>query len=294
MGIAILLAGAIGGAGGVGLARAQYEKPALGVDATRQGRIDFYVDGGRGATMRISELEQGGASRLVGSVVLDGGGRGVIRDGARWRCDRLSRRFEVTGQLAGAPVRATHGARTPSCRDRLKVGLPRRARPGSKQRIIIRDQWGIGDLRLRLCQIEAGDRRRCSDIRIRRDRARIETGFRLHQVGLARIVLTGPGIRISRSVAVGRPTLRPRRKGRRLRILAAGDSMMAGVDSFVADRLASRARIFRDVNPGSGISKPGFDWVSTPARTRNACAPTRRSSSSEETRGTRSGPRQAS
>lgn len=259
--VAILLTGLVGGGAGAGLAHGQFDKAYLVADATKRGHIDFYVAGELGANMTLSELESGGATRVLGSIVLDERGHGVIRDGTRWRCDRLSRRFEVAGRLAGAPVTATYGVRTPSCRYRLKVGLPRRSRPGSKVGMVVRDQWGIGDLRLRLCKVEAGDRRRCRNIRMPKDKPRLVTSFRLNREGRARVLLTGSGIGMSRSVAVGRRSLGGGGGERGARILAAGDSLMQGVDAFLADGLAPRARVFRDVNPNSGISKPGLDWA---------------------------------
>lgn len=244
-----------------GLAHAQSDQPFLVADATKRGHIDFYVVGQQGTTAVVSELDGRGGSRRLGSVVLNANGHGVIRDGARWRCDRLSRRFVVRGHRDGQPVTAGYSVRTPPCRDRLKVGLPRRLRPGGSVRMVVRDQFGIGDLSLRLCKIEAGDRQRCRNLRMATDQVRLETRFRLHREGRARIVLTGRGMRVSRPVAVGRSAPDGRGEGRRARILAAGDSLMQGVDGFLADRLGSRGRVFRDVNPNTGISKPGLDWA---------------------------------
>lgn len=259
--VAILLTGLVGGLGVAGLARAQFDKPFIIADATKRGHIDFYLAGELGATMTVRELAPLGGSRLLGSAVLDELGHGVIRDGTRWRCDRLSRRFQVSGRLAGQQVRATYGVRTPSCRDRLKIGLPRISRPGASVRMVVRDEWGIGDLRLRVCAVEFGGRSRCRNLRLPRDRARLTTSFRLNREGRARVVLTAAGLRVSRTVAVGERALHQAVEARKPRILTAGDSLMQGVDAFLADDLADRARVFRDVNPNSGISKPGLSWT---------------------------------
>ena len=259
--MAVLLAGAACLTGVAGLAHAQSDQPFLVADATKRGHIDFYLVGQPHTPAVVSELDGRGGSRRLGSVTLDAGGRAVIRDGARWRCDRLSRRFVVRGQRAGLPVKASYSVRTPPCSDRLKVGLPRRVRPGGTVRMVVRDLFGIGDLRLRLCKVEAGDRERCRNLRMATDQVRIETRFRMHREGRARIVLTARGLRFSRPIAVGRTSLGGSGDGGKARILAAGDSLMQGVDGFLADRLGSRGRVFRDVNPNSGISKPGLDWA---------------------------------
>lgn len=258
--VAILLAGLAVGVGGVGFALAKFDQPVLVVDATKRGQIDFYLAGEVGATMLVRELDGNGGSRRLDSVVLDGNGKGVIRNAARWRCDRQSRRFAASGPLGGREVKATYGVRTPSCRERVEIGLPARVQPGGTVRMVIRDTWGIGNLKLHLCTLEPGDRSRCRSLRLAEDTTRITTTFRLRREGRARIGLAGRGFRISRRVAVGnRAAGGGQRKGPR--ILVAGDSMMQGIDAFMSDRLGSRAQIFRDVYPNSGISKPGLDWA---------------------------------
>ena len=259
--VAILVAALVVAVGGGGLARAQFSQPYLVADATKPGHIDFYVAGELGAPMTVSEFVEGEETAELGRVVLNQNGHGVIRDAARWRCDRLSRRFEVKGPVGGKPMRNTYGVRTPSCRDRLEVGLPRRARRGRAVRMVIRDEWAIGDLRLRLCKVERGDRRRCRHIRMPRDTRRMVTSFRLIREGRARISLTGVGINITRRIVVGKKGSGGDPVARGPRILAVGDSMMQGLDAYLADRLAKKARVFRDVHPNTGISKPGFDWA---------------------------------
>jgi hypothetical protein len=259
--IPILLAGLFGAVAVADLAQAQFSEPFVVADATKPGHIDFYLAGEAGTRSTVSEFVEGEETRYIGAVQLNENGHGVIRDRSRWRCDRLSRRFEVKGSIGGLPMRNTYGVRTPSCRNRLDVGLPRRTRPGGKVRMVIRDEWGTGELRLRFCKTEAGDGRRCRTVWMPKDKPRYVSTFRVYREGHTRLLVTGTGIRISRTVAVGSRARVKDPPARGPRILAAGDSMMQGVDAFLADRLASRARIFRDVNPNSGISKPGLDWA---------------------------------
>jgi len=255
-----LLAAAAAVTGGVGLAQAQFAKPLLVADATKVGHIDFYLAGELGATMTVRE-QAGGGTRRLGAIVLDERGHGVIKDAARWRCDRLSRRFLVSGLIAGRPMTGSYGVRTPSCRERLDMALPRQVPRGAKVLLRIRDRWRIGDLRLRLCVTEPGGRRRCRNLRMARNNARITKQLRAGVEGRSRVELTAPGLRVSETFSVGEPPGREGREGRKPTILAAGDSLMQGVDASLADRFASRARVSRDVIPNSGISKPGFDWL---------------------------------
>src|SRR5687767_10557087 len=107
--ISILVAGVLGGVGVSGLAVAQFSEPFVVADATKPGRIDFYLAGEAGTRASVSEFVEGEETRYIGAVQLNGNGHGVIRDRSRWRCDRLSRRFEVKGRIGGLPMRNTYG-----------------------------------------------------------------------------------------------------------------------------------------------------------------------------------------
>jgi hypothetical protein len=256
---AIVLAALAVGVGGVGYALAAFDQPQLIVDATKRGNIDFYLAGEAGSMMTVREIDPKGGSRVLGRKVLDAEGKGIIRRASRWRCDRLSRRFVSKGMLGGREVEATYGVRTPACRDRLQIGLPLRARPGGTVRMVIRDGWGIGQLGVHVCKLEPGDKSRCRKVRLPVDTPRITTTFRLSRPGVARVLVAGKGFRISRRIRVGPgPVVR---QPDAPRILTAGDSLMQGVDSFLTEKLGAHAKILRDVNPNSGISKPGLNWA---------------------------------
>ena len=258
--LAATLLGGIAASLGSGSASAQYGRPLMTADASKLGFIGLYVVGEPGARMSLAE-RVGDRTQPLSSVVLDGRGEGMVPRAARWRCDRAARRFVAVGLYAGKPAAATYGTRTPSCRARLSVGLPRRVAPGASVGLALRDRWRIGGLRLRLCLTRPGGDRRCRALRIQRDRARVTTRFRANRKGRWRIELSAPGLSVSRQLSVGgRPaggsphTTRPS-------ILVTGDSLMQGIDSFLADRFATRARVRGDIRLGAGVSKPGLDWV---------------------------------
>lgn len=228
-------------------------------DATKQPFIDLYLAGRPGQAMYVSEQE-GAALRPLAAVVLDPGAHRVLPHIERWRCDRRNRRFVAALSPGGAPA-ASFGVRTPSCRRRLSVALPRRTRPGAEVRMAVRDRWRIGDLPLRFCVDPPTGARRCRALNLARDRASISAKFRVGRRGRWRTALHGPGIRVPGEVNVGEPPQRGPRPGEEPKVLVAGDSMMQGLDGFLSDRLGKRAKVFRDVVPNSGISKAGIRWV---------------------------------
>jgi len=56
-------------------------------------------------------------------------------------------------------------------------------------------------------------------------------------------------------------------------LLATGDSMMQGIDSFLSDELGTSARVRSDVRPGTGISKAATDWTQIAATQAAALRP---------------------
>jgi hypothetical protein len=88
-------------------------------------------------------------------------------------------------------------------------------------------------------------------------KARVATRFRAPRIGRWTVYLTSSFQKLHRSVVV-------RHRGRRVRVLATGDSMIQIVDGFLKRGLRRRARLrFRsDAHISTGISKPSMlDWV---------------------------------
>ena len=174
----------------------------------------------------------------------------------RWRCDRLERHLQVAGRRPDGIVEAAfYAVRTPSCRNRLTLTVPRRVGQGGVVRARIRDTWGTGLTSARVCFL--GDCRKVGfadgqDLRVVRFRA----GWR----GLRKVTLRAPSQNLSEVIGVGVRPPRTARSGPT--ILATGDSLMGNVEAMLSDRLNGRAQVVSDVQGGTAISKPFIlDWL---------------------------------
>ena len=175
----------------------------------------------------------------------------VLTNGAQWRCDRLDRTFAIVGHDPdGADAgRGVFSVRTPSCRHRLSLKAPRRAKPGRFVTATVRDTFGTGRIQARVCL--AG---RCKALRLRpgdsvgRLRLRV-----LDQTGIKSLRLTAPGQRLEQSIAVGVPPGEEVASGPT--VLITGDSLMQSVDAIISDRLASRANVVSDVKIASSLTR---------------------------------------
>ena len=149
---ALCLAGALLAAGA---APAHAQAPlALHADARERGWIGATLQAPPGTVVTVSE---DGAP--LAAVTAAAAATRLPRL-ARWRCDRRARALVATA-ADGATAAAT--IRTPSCRGRLAVDAPRRARPGRRVALRIRDRWGLGDLRASVCVLPPGGPPRCRE-----------------------------------------------------------------------------------------------------------------------------------
>ena len=188
---------------------------------------------------------------------------GAAWDIARWRCDRRERRFLVGSRAAGWR-RGDRGVR-----DAYPV-LPGPAGPSparngaSRGRVAARigDRWRSGGIRPRLCLAPRGRRARCRSIRLPRGRALATPRLRFGRAGVWRVELRFAGYRLRRSVRVGDGGDSPHGGvPAGIRVLLTGDSMMLSIASYVTDSLRGRAETVSDNRVGTGLSKPGFDWI---------------------------------
>jgi lysophospholipase L1-like esterase len=173
-----------------------------------------------------------------------------------WRCDRRVRRFVATaadGRTAGAETR------TPSCRRRLALAAPRRARPGRHARVGLRDRWRLGDVAVSLCVRPPGGPGQCRERTLGAGPLRVPV--RLSRPGGWRVGARAPWGDAERTISV-------RRRGGRLRLLVTGDSMIQPLDDFLRARLrGDGVRVTSEPHISTGISKPSLlDW---PARARS-------------------------
>ena len=243
----------------------QAQPQHLAADATRPGVISLFFDRAQGRRVLYWECFGDRAVRLgarkSGPLELT-----VFENATQWSCDRLERHFAAAATMAdGSVERGTYSVRTPSCARRFRLDVPAQVAPGAVARVRVIDLWGIGGVSPRLCVTPARAARACQAVALRS--AVATRRFRAAALGRWRVGLhfEGAGVRGAFDVgpAVGPPVKAP------LQVLATGDSMMQGVDSFLSDELGAGAHVHSDVLPGSQISRGDF-WA------RHAAAQTRR------------------
>ena len=230
-------------------------------DTTVAGVISLDFFGAQGAPVRFYE-RIGDKRVLLGTRTSAPDTATTFDNAVPWRCARLFRRFEATSILPnGTTAIGAYSIRTPSCATRFGLGVPRRLAPGDRGRIRVVDRWGNGGVSPLLCITPPHEARDCATFRLRRAITVATRPFRATTRGRWQVELRIRGHRVRRSVAVGEgassaapPT-----------VLATGDSMMQGIDSFLADELGDTATVRSDVHPGTGISKPGGPWATLPA-----------------------------
>jgi hypothetical protein len=231
-------------------------------DTTEAGVISVIFFGAEGAPVVYYERIGSRLERL-GTRTSAAGTPTKLENAVTWRCARRVRRFEATSTLPdGTRAVGAYSVRTPSCATRLQLGVPRHLAAGEPGRIRVVDRWGNGGVSPQLCIRPPHAQRDCRTLRLRRAVAVSTRPFRAAAPGRWRVELRIRGHRVRRSIAVGdagAATAAPPA------VLATGDSMMQGIDSFLADQLGDTATVRSDVRPGTGISKPGGPWGRLPA-----------------------------
>ena len=261
---ALGLAAAFGGAQPA-YPQAPVEVHFFAADATQAGVIGLHFFGAPGAPVTFNER--------VGDELVTLGTRTsesdetILPDAVVWRCDRLVRRFTASAPLASGKLAVgEYSVRTPSCATRLELNVPRRLTPGAVGRISVIDRWGNGGVTPQVCVTPPGGERACDKVRLRRAASVATHRFRARPSGRWRVELRFRGHRVRRTVAVGdnvgatpRPPV----------VLVTGDSIMQGIDGFLADELGDGATVVSDIRPGTGIAKPLGPWA-TLARTQTS------------------------
>jgi hypothetical protein len=251
--------------GGAAVARAEAPAPEVhffAADTSEAGVISLFFFGAEGAPVVYYERVGSRLERL-GTRTSPAGTPTKLDSAVTWRCARLVRHFEATSALPGG-TRATgaYSVRTPSCATRFALGVPRRLAAGERGRIRVSDRWANGGVSPQLCIRPPHGERDCSTLRLRRAVAVATRPFRATTPGRWDVELRIRGHRVRRSIVVGdagSSTAPPPS------VLATGDSMMQGIDSFLADELGDSATVRSDVRPGTGISKPDGPWAKLPA-----------------------------
>lgn len=255
--VAVLVAVGLAGAD----ARAQQGERApvvrfFAADTSQAGVISLHFFGAQGA--RVTFYERVGSTRTRLGASRSSTDQTRLLDAVVWRCARLLRRFEARATLPdGRRAVGAYSVRTPSCKTRLALEVPRRVRRGAVGRIRVRDRWSNGAVSPKLCIQAPGDKRRCKTQRLRRAVQVSTRRFRPRTAGRWRIELRFRGHRIKRTIAVGS---KAKAAARRPVVLATGDSTLQGVDAILADELGDDAEVVSDLRPGTGISKPFGPW----------------------------------
>jgi len=226
--------------------------------ATPIGAISLAFGAAEGAPVAFYE-RVGDRLTKLGTARSKPGGDTILDAAATWSCARLTRRVMGFAVLpSGLHATGVSTVRTPSCANRFRIRAPRSVARGRDVTLRIVDRWGVGGVAPRLCVAAPGRRAACRAVRFPRAVSVVSRRLPASASGVWRVDLrirgshTRAQVRVGAGAAVSKPLPT---------LLATGDSMMIGLDSFLGDELADRLSLSSDVHPGSGISKPGLDWL---------------------------------
>lgn len=226
--------------------------------ATPIGVISLSFGAAEGAPVTFYERVGDRLTRL-GTTRTAPGGDTILEGAATWSCAHLTRRAMAFATLpSGFHATGATSVRTPSCANRFEIRAPRSVAQGREIALRIVDRWGIGGVAPTLCVAEPGRREACRTIRFPRAVAVVSRRLRAGRRGVWRIDLRIRGSHTRAEIGVGAGAAVSRRLPT---LLATGDSMMIGLDSFLGDELADVLSLSSDVRPGAGISNPNFDWL---------------------------------
>ena len=229
---------------------------SIAAAATRPGSIDLVFYNSGGARVVFYECIGKRLKRLGARRAADASSPTFFTDAATWSCDRRSRRFAAVATLRdGSVAFGSYGVHTASCATRFRLRAPARMKPGAKASVRVADRWGTGDIKTELCIGPVGGKSRCKELAFPRAVSLASRRFQATKRGRWRVELRVRGKRIRTAIVVG--------EGGKAQkpppiVLAAGDSTMQGIDTFLADELADSAYVRSDVRPGTGISRGNY------------------------------------
>ncbi|MDP9347391.1 MAG: hypothetical protein M3P44_17070 [Actinomycetota bacterium] len=255
---------------GVAVAHAQETPLSVTATSPRVGLIALRLTGPPGATVTLSDTAPGGGGGGE-SVTLSEGGTADLPRGATWRCGAAHRTFAAHAVLSDGSTRdAVAALDTPTCARRLAITLPARPRAGRRGLVKIFDRWGVGALRADVCVRHPGQSvGACRPIALAPGQVGAATAITPRRPGLERIRVSLAGHTVQRSFKV-------RAARSRLRVLAAGDSMIQILDGDIERRLSrlGPVRLRSDAHISTGISKPFLlDWVAHARQTARTVHP---------------------
>jgi len=238
-------------------ARAADPPALLGINSQR-GYIDLGMLAPTGAKVDFFE-------RIAGQAVLIARGSAdadveypsatVLRV-ATWRCDRLVRRFVAIATAPdGRQTVARAETRTPDCRDRLEVVVPRRVARGAVLPVTVFDRFTLGGAKATVCAGAQGAKARCQTVELTATALAATVRFRAGKDAVWRIRVRHEGGVIERVLTVG-DAKRPVDAAGLPSLLITGDSLIEGIDAFLSDRLQTAFDVTSDSHPGTGLVKP--------------------------------------
>ncbi len=232
----------------------------LAMLAPSGSRVDFFerIDG---QAVQIGSGSAGAEVEFASAVALRI---------ATWRCDRLERRFVgVATAPDGRQTIARAETRTPDCRDRLEVVVPRKIARGALLPVTVFDRFTLGGTTATVCAGRQGAKARCKTIALTEAAPEATARFRVGTDAVWRVRVRHAAGRIERILTVGKAK-RPAEAAGLPALLVTGDSLTQGIDAFLSDRLQTAFDVTSDTRPGTGLVKPtATDW---PALARSQAA----------------------
>ena len=227
--------------------RAQAPTLTIAADLSATGWIGVRVQGPPGAVVTLTE-----SGDAVRDVTVGADGTAVAARALPWRCDRRTRTIVATAPgLPPASVRTV----TPSCAERFALRIAKQAvRAARPVKVRVTDRWRSSEVTPTVCLRMRGRDVDCSPVRLRPAAATRRVALHPIRPGTASVTLDTPW------TSPQRVALRVRPRGRHLRVVAAGDSMVQVLDHILADRLRG-ATVRSDAHISTGITKPWMlDW----------------------------------
>lgn len=238
------------------VAQAQDPPALLGVNAER-GRIDLGMLAPSGSKVDFFERVEGRVVPL-GSATAGADPlypAATILRVATFRCDRLERRFTAVATAPdGRRTSADAETRTPNCRERLEVVVPRRVARGAVLPVTVVDRFELGGVRARVCAACRGGAERCEAVELTAAAPAAVARFRAGGDAVWRVRVEHAAGTIRRILTVG-SARRPGDAPGLPALLVTGDSLIQGVDAFLGDRLQTAFDVTSDTRPGTGIAK---------------------------------------
>ncbi len=243
-------------------APAQAPEPSHVLLGTTQqtGYIDLGFLGPVGSKVNFYEDLNASIKQLIGQATVEANGAATVLKRSFWRCDRSKRDYSAVATTPdGRTLTGSFEVVTPSCANRILIKTPEHVENGKGAKVRIADRWGLGTP-VDVCVEGAGRARGCEKVTLKGG-ARKVLSYKAKADGQLRIAVAVEGHRIVRTVAAGRA--KPKRQVGGPVLLATGDSMIQGIDAFLADRLGSSADVQRQFFPASGLTTPGYStsWL---------------------------------